>query len=131
MSLKDTTQKFFFFSVVKVVPHHQIYQSPGMKNFPHFIDWMTMMERIADKKYVLENYTNRITCKGLDSLLSRSSPCSKKTKKMDRHKRGIVVDPSLLFIVLEQTGSEVWSPFRGFKFDLTVLSLIWVNYTEG
>ena len=60
-----------------------------MKNFPHFIDWMTMMERIADKKYVLENYTNRITCKGLDSLLSRV-PVPRKQKngayKRDRRR---------------------------------------------
>ena len=26
-------------------------------DFPHFIDWMTMMERIADKKYVLGKTT--------------------------------------------------------------------------
>ena len=48
-----------------------------------------MMERIADKKYVLENYTNRITCKGLDSLLSRV-PVPRKQKngayKRDRRR---------------------------------------------
>ena len=55
-------------------------------------DGMYCWQKICVRK----DYTNRITCKGLDSLLSRSSPCSKKTKKMDRHKRGIVVDPSLL-----------------------------------
>ena len=91
-----------------------------------------MMECIADKKYVLGKTTQTEShVKGWTVCCLDRVPVLRKQKKMDRHKRGIVVDPLLLFIVLVQTGSEVWSPFRGFKFDLTVLSLIWVNYTEG
>ena len=47
-------------------------------------DGMYCWQKICVRK----DYTNRITCKGLDSLLSRSSPCSKKTKKWTGIKEG-------------------------------------------
>ena len=92
-----------------------------------------MMECIADKKYVLGKTTQTEShVKGWTVCCLDRVPVLRKQKKWTGIKEGSSSTLYFfLYIVLEQTGSEVWSPFRGFKFDLTVLSLIWVNYTEG